>query len=257
MLKILQARLQQYMNRELPDVQAGFRKGRGTRDQIASILWIITKAREFQKNIYFCFLDYAKAFDCVDHNKLWKILKEKRMPNHVPGLLRNLYSGQEATVRTGRGTTDWFQIGKRVRQGCISSPCLFNLHAEYIMRHGGLEEAQAGIQIAGRNINNLRYADDTILMEENKEELKSLLMKVKEESEKVGIKLNFQKTKIMVPGPITSWQIDGETVETVPVFIFGGFKITADGGCSHEIKRHSLLGKKLMTSLASILKNRY
>ena len=179
------------------------------------------------------------------------------MPNHVPGLLRNLYSGQEATVRTGRGTTDWFQIGKRVRQGCISSPCLFNLHAEYIMRHGGLEEAQAGIQIAGRNINNLRYADDTILMEENKEELKSLLMKVKEESEKVGIKLNFQKTKIMVPGPITSWQIDGETVETVPVFIFGGFKITADGGCSHEIKRHSLLGKKLMTSLDSILKNRY
>jgi len=125
------------------------------------------------------------------------------------------------------------------------------------MRHGGLEEAQAGIQIAGRNINNLRYADDTILMEENKEELKSLLMKVKEESEKVGIKLNFQKTKIMVPGPITSWQIDGETVETVPVFIFGGFKITADGGCSHEIKRHSLLGKKLMTSLDSILKNRY
>ena len=156
MVWILQARLQQYVNHELPDVQAGFRKGRGTRDQIANIHWIIEKAREFQKNIYFCFVDYAKAFDCVDHNKLWKILKE----------IRNLYTGQEATVRTGHGTTDWFQIGKGVHQGCILSPCLFNLYAEYIMRTAGLEEAQAGIKIAGRNINNLRYADDTTLTAE-------------------------------------------------------------------------------------------
>ena len=156
MLKILQARLQQYVNCELPDVQAGFRKGRGTRDQIAKIRWIIEKAREVQKNIYFCFIDYAKAFDCVDHNKLWKILKDREIPDHLTCLLRNLYTGQEATVRTGHGTTVWFHIGNGVRQGCILSPCLFNLNAEYIMRNAGLEEAQAGIKIARRNINNLR-----------------------------------------------------------------------------------------------------
>ena len=149
MLKILQARLKQYMNSELPDVQAGFRKGRGTRDQIANICWIIEKAREFQKNIYFCFIDYAKAFDCVDHNKLWKILKEMSIPDHLTCLLRNLFAGQEATVRTGHGTTDWFQIGEGVRQDCILSLCLFNLYAEYIMRNAGLEETQAGIKIAG------------------------------------------------------------------------------------------------------------
>ena len=196
MLKILQARLQQYVNCELSDVQAGFRKGRGTRDQIANICWIIKKEREFQKNIYFCFTDYAKAFDCVDHNKLWKILKEMGIP-------------------------------------------------EYIMRNAGLEEAQARIKISGRNINNLRYADDTTLMAESEEELKSLLMKVKVESEKVGLKLNIQKTKIMASGPITSWEIDGETVETVSVFISLGSKITADGDCSREIKRLLLLEGKL------------
>ena len=154
------------MNCELPDVQAGFRKVRGTKDQIANIRWIMEKGREFQKNIYFCFIDYAKAFDCADHNKLWKILKEMGMPDHLTCLLKNLYAGQEATVRTGHGTTDWFQIGKGVCQGCILSPCLFNLHAEYIMRHTGLEETQAGIKIAGRNTNNLRYADDSTVMAE-------------------------------------------------------------------------------------------
>ena len=159
MLKILQARLQQYMSRELPDVQAGFRKVRGTRDQIASICWIIKKAREFQKNIYFCFIDYVKVFDFVDHNKLWKIIKEMGIPDHLTCLLRNLYAGQEATVRTGHGRTDWFQIGKGVHQGCILSPCLFNLYAEYIMRNTGLDEAQAEIKIAGRYINKPRYAD--------------------------------------------------------------------------------------------------
>ena len=158
------------MNHELPDVQAGFRKGRGTRDQIANIRWIMEKAREFQKNIYFCFIDYAKAFDCVDHNKLWKILQEMGIPDHLTCLLRNLYVGQEATVSTRHGTTDCFQIGIGVRQGCILSPCLFNLYAEYIMRNAGLEETQAGIRIAGRNINNLRYADDPTLMAESKEE---------------------------------------------------------------------------------------
>ena len=169
------------MTCELPDVQAGFRKGRGTRDQTANICWIMEKAREFQKNIYFCFIDYVKAFDCVDHNQLWKILKEMGIPDHLTCLLRSLYAGQEATVRTGHGTIDWFQIGKGVRQGCILSPCLFNLYAEYIMRNAGLEEAQAGIEIAGRNINNLRYADDTTLMAESEEEIKSLLMKVRGE----------------------------------------------------------------------------
>ena len=177
-----------------------------------------------RKNIYFCFIDYAKAFDCVDHKKLGKILKEMGIPDHLTCLFRNLYAGQEATVRTGHGTTDWFQIGKGVHQGCILSPCLFNCSAEYIMRNAGLEEAQAGIKIARRNINNLIYTDDTTLMAESKEELKSLLMKVKEENEKVGLKLNIQKTKIMASSPITSWQIDGETVETVRDFILGAPK---------------------------------
>ena len=197
------------MNRELPDVQAGFRKGRGTRDQIANIGWIIKKAREFQKNIYFCFIEYAEAFDCVDHNKLWNILKRWVLTNHLTCLLKNLYAGQEAMVRTGHKTTDRFQIRKGVHQGCILSHCLFNLQAEDIMRNAGLEEAQAGIKIAGRNINNLRYADDTTLMAESEEELKSLLMKVKAESEKVGLRRNIQKTKIMASGPITSCEIDG------------------------------------------------
>ena len=203
----------------------------------------MAKAREFQKNIYFCFIDYAKAFDCLDHNKPWKI-SEMGIPEHLICPLRNLYAGQEATVRTGHGTTYWFQIGKGVRQGCILSPCLFNLYAEYIMRNSGLEETQAGIKIARRNINNLRYADDTTLMAESEEELKSLLMKVKVESEKVGLKLNIQKTKIMASGPITSWEIDGETVEAVSDFIFLGSKITADNDCSHEIKRRLLLWKE-------------
>ena len=170
-----------------------------------------SKKQEFQKNIYFCFIDYAKSFDCVDHNKLWKILKENEIPDQLTYLLKNLYAGQEATLRTGHGATDWFQIGKGVHQGCILSPCLFNFYAEYIMSNAGLEEAQAGIKIAGRNINILRYADDTTLMAESEEELKSLLMKVKEESEKVSLKLNIQKTKIMASGPITSWERDGNT----------------------------------------------
>ena len=177
MLKIFQARLQQYVNRELPDVQAGFRKGRGTRDQIANIHWIIEKAREFQKDIYFCFIDYAKALDCVDQSKLWKILKEMGIPDHLTCLLRNLYAGQESTVRIGHGKQTGSKLGKGVRQGCVLSPCLFNFCAEYILRNVGLDEAQAGIKIAGRNINNLRYANDTTLMAESEEELKSLLMK--------------------------------------------------------------------------------
>ena len=206
------------------------------------------------ENIYFCFIDHAKAFDCVDHNKLWKIPKEMGIPDLFICLLRNLNEGHEATVRTGHGTTDWFQIGKGVCQGCILSPCLFNLYAEYIMQNARLDEAQAGIKITERNINNFKYADDTKLMAESEKELKILLMKVKDESEKVDLKLNIQETNYMASGPITSWQIDVQTVETVADFIFGRSKITADGDCSHEIKRHLLLGRKTMPNLDSTLK---
>ena len=204
------------------------------RDQIANIHWIIVKAREFQKNIYFCLIDYAKAFDCVDHNKLWTVLQEMGIPDHLTCLLRKLYAGQEAIVRNRHGTTDWFQIGKGVHQGCILSPCLINLYAEYIMRNARLDEAQTGIKIVGRNINNFRYA--YTLMAESKEELKNLLIKVKEKSEKTGLKPNIQKMKIMASSPITSWQIDGKTMETMRDFIFLGSRITADGDCSHHLQ---------------------
>ena len=186
---------------------------------------------------------------------MWKILKEMGIPDHPTHLLRNLYVGQEATVRTRLGKMDWFKIGKGVCEGCILSPCLFNLCVEYIMQNARLDEAKAEIKIAGRNINNLSYADDTTIMAESKE-LKSLLMKVKEEGEKVGLRLNIQKTKIMASGPITSWQIDGETVVTESDFIFWGSKITADDDCSHEIKRCLLLGRKAMINLDSTLKSR-
>ena len=202
MLKIIQVRLQQYVNHELPDVKSGLRNDRETRDQIANICWIIKNSRKFQRIIYFCFIDCTKAFDCVDHNELWKILKKLGIPDHLTCLLRNPYAGQEATARTGHGKRDWFQIGKGVCQGWILSPCLFNLYSSSrvhhdIMRNTGLEEAQAGIRIARRNINNIRYADDTILMAERDEKLQRFLMKVKEKSESVGLKLNTQITRIM------------------------------------------------------------
>ena len=225
MLKILQARLQQYMNHELPDIQARFRKVKKPEIKLPISAGLSKKQESSRKkNIYFCFIDYAKAFDCVAHNKLWKILQEMGIPDHLTCLLRNLYEGQEATVRTGHGTTDWFQVGEGVYQGCILSPCLFNLYAEYILWNSRLEEAQVGIKTAWRNINNLRYADDTTLMAESEEEWKRLLMKVKEESEKGGLKLNIQKIKIRASGPITSWQIDGETMETVKDLICGDLK---------------------------------
>ena len=188
--------------------------------KLPTSIGILKKQESSRKISTSALMTKAKAFDCVDNNKLWKILKEVGIPDHLPCLLRNLYAGQEATVRTGHGTTGCFQIRKGVSQSCILSPCLFNLYAEYIMRNAGLDKAQAGIMIAGKNINNLRYAGDTTLMAESEEELKSLLMKVKEESGKVGLKLNIQKTKIMTSGLITSWQIDGETVETVTGCIF-------------------------------------
>ena len=249
------------MNRELPNVQAGLRKGRGTRDQIASICWIIEKQENSRKKTKTktktsnsALLTTPKPLTLWIRTNCGKFF-ELGIPDYLTCLLRNLYAGQEATVRTGHGQTDWFQIGKGGLQCCILSPCLFNLYAESIMRNARLEEAQAGIKIAGRNIDNLRHADDTTLMAESKE-LKSLLMKVKGESENVGLKLVSLKTKIMAFGPITSWEIDGETMETVTGFISGGSKITADGDCSHEIKRRLLLGRKVMTNLDSILKSR-
>ena len=193
MLKILQARLQQYVNQELPDVQVGFRKAEEPEIKFPISVGSQEKAREFQKNIYFCFIDYIKAFDCVDHKKLWKILKEMGIPDQLTSLLRNLYTGQEATVRTGHRTMDWFKIGKGVLQGCMLSFCLFNLYAEHIMWNARLDESQAGIKIARRDINNFRYADDTTLMAESKEKLKSLVMKVKEESEKSWLKTQYSK----------------------------------------------------------------
>ena len=192
----------------------------------------------------------------MDNDELWKILQEMEIPAHLTCLLRNLYAGQEATVRTRHGTTNWFQIGKGLHQGCMLSLCLFNFYAEYNMRNARLDETQARIKISGRNINNLRYADDTTLMAESEEELKNLLMKVKEESEKAGLKFNIQKTKIMKSGPITPWQIDGQTMEITRDFIFLGSKITEDGDCSHKIKRCLLLGRKSVTNLDSIFKSR-
>ena len=211
-----------------------FRKGRGTRDQIANICWIIEKAREFQQNIYFCFTDYAKAFECVDHNKFWKNLKVMGIPDHLICLLRNLYAGKEATVRTRHGTMDWFKIGKRIWQDCIFSSCLRILYAEYIFSNAGLDEEQAGIKTAQRSTNNLRYAGDTTLKAKSEEELKSLLMRAKK-SEKVGLKLNIQKTNIMASKPITLWQIEEGKVEAVTDFLFLGSKITAESDWSHEI----------------------
>ena len=208
MLKVLQARLQLYVNTEIPDVQAGFRKGRGTRDQITNTGWIIKKQESSRKTHTSALWTMSKPLTVWITTSCEKFF-EMGIIDHLTCHLRNLYEGQEATIRTGHGTMDWFQIEKGVRQGCIVSSCLFNLYAEYIMQNARLDEAQAGIKIARRTINNLRYADDTTLRAESEEELKSLLMKVKEESEKVGLKLNIQKTKIMASGPIISWQIDG------------------------------------------------
>ena len=258
MLKILQARLQRTWTVNFQMFKLDLETPKESEIKLPTSIGS-SKKQEFQKNIYFCFIDNAKDFDCVDHDKLWKILQEMGIPDHLTCLLRNLYAGQEATVRTRHGTTDWFQNGKGVRQGCILSPCLFNIYSVYIMWNAGLDEAQVGIKITGRNISNLRSADDTTLMTESEEELKSLLMKVKEESEKAGLKLNIKKTKIVASGPITSWQWrmpwHGETMETVRDFIFLGSKITADGDCSHEIKRQLLFGRKVL-NLDSILKSR-
>ena len=249
------------MSQELPEVQAGFGKGRGSRDQIANIHWITEKKKKNKKKqgnsretSTSASLTMQKPLTMWIMTN-WTVLKEMGIPDHLTCILRNLCAGQKMTVRTRHGT-GLIQNWERVYQGCIWLPCLFNLYTEYSMWNVRLDESQAGIKIARRNINNLRCADDITLMAESKEELKSLLMKVKEESEKDGLKLNIQKTKIMASSPITSWQIDREKEETVTSFISLGSQITTNGDYSHEIKRHLLLGKKAMTKLHSILKSR-
>ena len=226
MLKTLQARLQWYMNWEPPEVQARFRKGRGTRDQIANIHWITEKACEFQKNIYLCFTDYTKAFDCVDHDKLWKILQEMGLPDHLTCLLRNLYAGQEATVRTGHGATDWFQIGKGVPQGCILSPCLFNLQSTSWVTWGWMQH-----KLESRLLGKISITSDKHRYGRKWRGTEDPLDESERGEWKSWLKLNIPKIMIMASGPITSWQTDGQTMETVTNFIFLGSKITAVGGC--------------------------
>ena len=256
MLKIIQRRLQPFLEREMADTQAGFRTGRGTRDQIANLRWILEKTREFQKEFYICFIDYSKAFDCVNHEKLWNILMEMGVPSHLIILIRNLYTEQQASVRTEHGKTKWFNIGKGVRQGCILSPYLFNLYTEYIMRKTGIDETTAGIKIGGRNINNLRYADDTTLLAETADDLKHLLTKVKTESETAGLKLNMKKTFVMTNSEMKEFHIDNEQVEIVEEFIFLGSIVNNDGQCSNEIRRRLILGRKAMTSLDKLTKSK-
>lgn len=256
LLKILQKRIEPYMEREMPKEQAGFRRGRGTRDQIANMRWIMEETREFQKKIFICFIDYSKAFDCVDHNKLWIGLSSMGVPEHLIVLLKELYSDQEAIVRTEYGDTEWFNINKGVRQGCILSPYLFNMYSENIMRSAGIEEENIGIKIGGTNINNLRYADDTTLLAENEEDLRKLLSKVKTESLNFGLRLNIKKTKIMTSGNMTDFVFDNEKIEVVKSFVFLGSRLDDDGRCAEDVKRRIMLGRSAMTSLEKIMKDR-
>lgn len=256
MLKVIQARLESYALRELPDVQAGFRKGKGTRDQIANLRWLMEHQQEFGQDVYFCFIDYSKAFDCVDHAKLWNSLIEFGFPRHIVYVLQRLYEGQMAIVRTEHGDTEEFNIGKGVRQGCILSPVLFNMYGERIMREAGLDTSMEGIRIGGRCINNLRYADDTTLVATGDERIRQLIRNVKTESEKFGLYLNVGKTKIMTTANIESFIIDGCNIEVVNNFNFLGSTIERTGGCTKEIGRRIGLGKAAMMNLTKIWKDR-
>ena len=256
MLKILQGRMKQHVDQEIPAEQAGFVKGRGTRDQIANLRWTIEKAQEYQKPLFLCFIDYTKAFDCIKYHILWKVLQQMGIPQHLVELIKNLYEDQEAAVRTPFGLTEWFNIQKGVRQGCILSPWLFNLYAEHIMRKAGLDEAKEGVKIAGKNINNLRYADDTTLLAESKEDLERLIYRVKEESALAGLFLNIKKTKIMTTEPIDEWKMNDEEVEVVDNFVFLGSNITYTGDCSAEIRRRLALGRQAMTNLKKTVQNK-
>ena len=256
LLKIIQKRLEPYIEKELPTEQAGFRKGRGTRDQIANLRWIMEKSREYQKDLYICFIDYSKAFDSVDHAKLWVIMDKMGIPSHITTLIKNLYTGQEAVVRTEAGDTEWFPIGKGVRQGCILSPCLFNLYTEHVMREAEFDVASEGVKLGGRNINNLRYADDTTILAESDDDLRSLLRRIKAISLKYGLHLNIRKTKTMPTGQLDDFSFDGEQIEVVKKFTFLGAEINSDGSCSGEIRRRLALGRAAMQRLSPVLSDR-
>ena len=256
MLKIIQARLEPYVKAELPDEQAGFRKGRGTRDQIANVRWIMEREHEYGRNVYFCFIDYSKAFDSVDHNKLWNVMQKMGVPKHLINLLHNLYVNQVAVVRTACGETSEFSIGKGVRQGCILSPMLFNLYDESIMREAGLSHLDAGIKIGGLCLNNLRYADDTTLAASLTEDLKNIIRAVKKASEEYGLYLNIGKTKVLSSVPLSSFEVDGMDIEVVHSFNFLGSTISDDGDCSKEIIRRTILGKVAMKGLQRVWKDR-
>ena len=248
--------MESHINREISDTQAGFRKKRGTRDQIANLRWIMERQREYNQDTYLCFIDYSKAFDCVDHEKMWNTLRVMGIPQHLICLMRNLYLNQQATVRTEFGDTDTFGIGKGVRQGCILSPSLFNLYAERIMREAGLEESEEGIRIGGRKVNDLRYADDTTLLAGSKDGLHSMLTNVQTHSEKAGLYLNIKKTKIMSTAKIDSFVINGVELEVVRSFVFLGSTIEEDGDCKEEIKRRFALGRASMGGLEKIWKDK-
>ena len=256
LLKILQKRLEPFMEQVIPDEQAGFRRARGTRDHISNIRRIMETAREYQKNVYMCFIDYSKAFDCVDHHKLWQVLGKMGVPQHLVYLLRKLYESQEATVRTEYGNSEWFPVGKGVRQGCILSPYLFNMYAEFIMREANIGAGEAGLRVGGRKVDNLRYADDTTLIAESMEDLTKLIYQVKKESEKLGLRLNVKKTKVMTTGDIVNCSIDGEQLEVIESFVFLGAQIVKDGSCEAEIRRRIALGRKAMSELNTIMKDR-
>ena len=257
LLKVIQRRLEQHLDREIQIEQAGFRKGRGTRDHISNLRWIMEKAREYGNDIYICFIDYSKAFDCVDHTGLWLVMRRMGIPEHIIVLIKNLYSQQEATVRTEFGNAEWFPIGKGVRQGCILSPGLFNIYSENIMRNANLDLCEQGIIIGGRKVNNLRYADDTTLIARSKEDLHQLIKHVKESSAREGLLLNVKKTKIMTTAPgLNEFTLGTEKVEVVDCFAFLGSTIDRKGGCSNDIRKRLALGRAAMTKLTKIMKDR-
>lgn len=255
LLKIINKRLEPYIEKELPDEQAGFRKDRGTRDQIANLRWIMEETREFQQKIFIGFLDYSKAFDCVNHELMWKILRRMGVPAHLVELIRALYKNQEARVRTSEGETNWFGINKGVRQGCILSPKIFNMYTEYIMRVAELDTMEVGIRIGGRRINNLRYADDTTIITGSEKEMENIVMKIKEESSNAGLKLNLKKTTFMTTDERDKITIDGEDIKMEDKVNYLGVTITKLGYCTDEIKRRVVLGKIAINKLNSFVKD--
>ena len=256
LLKIIQKRLEPNVERELPDEQAGFRRDRGCRDQIANMRWIMATCKEFSRPISMCFIDYSKAFDCVDHNLMWRYLREMGVPEHLVMLLHNLYEGQKATVRTEQGCCEQFDVKKGVRQGCILSPPLFNLYSEQIMRNAGIKDMTEGVKVGGRNVNNLRYADDTTLLAETAPYLKELLERVKVESLKSGLALNIKKTKVMSTEELNEFTIGNKKIEAVEQVNLLGSVINRTNDCSQEVRRRLALGRASMDNMKCVWRNK-